>query len=356
MEVVRPKMKNFIKIISKWDVDSNKGKILKIDIEKLNEQILSPLTSLLSGKNPIQNLSSLAYYLGIQKIPFVNFLSLFYLFIKGIISHDILVEGAITFYKSLANITYNGEITTLLSHDVWEKQIKLSLKVERNWDTLKWKEMDRTIFQIPDHLNVPRSVSTLIDKKSDNEYEKVVIAFDNDQLNQDECDLPDRHQMNVLNPDIGMVIDSSQEGHKAIFSNITITNSVPYYEKNENLKVNTVEDNNESTTPKKGISVDVLFLTKLKISRQSSGKWIKGSAVLNQFTKELTLYFTNNQKIVLNADSGYYTWKHNWVQFRFINGLKLVIRTKGLSEINDRLKIVQFAMDCKLHYFEDINT
>ena len=356
-------MKFFIKLISNWESNERLERSTKISLEEFNTQIVTSLINLLKGENSIKSLSTLAFHLTMCRIPLVTFLSLFYMFTKGYIAHDVLVEGAISLYEQLSKLPFVGKIKTALTLSQWEDLIKISRSVKRKWKGLDWKIVDRGIFKRPEHEleYVPRSVSTLINKKNDKEYEKVTPIFLGEIVHQEV--LVNKAAMSSGKEDTSLAEkeDILKTSGSNIFNAqkvgaIKIQNDSQDMIQEEKLIVENLalcNDKETSLNKRKGMKIDCLFITKARTSKQATGKWIKCTLELNQFTKEMVLHFFNNQTVVLNVENGYYTWKNNWIQFRLINGLKAVLRTKGALEIKDHLKIVQFAMDCKCHYFED---
>eukprot|EP00835_Amoeboradix_gromovi_P001404 NODE_63_length_25098_cov_0.440498.p8 type:complete len:339 gc:universal NODE_63_length_25098_cov_0.440498:1266-250(-) len=334
-------MKKFIRTISNIDISRSSEKMLKIDIEELNNQIISSLVGLISGKDPVQNISYLAHYLTIYRVDLISFISLYYLFIQGSITHDMLVEGSTNFYEVLSSKPFNGQVPIFLSISEWMMAIKIPFLIKNRWSKLKWKAIDRSIFFQPEITRIPHSTSTLIEKKSFNDYEKVIPVFS----------MESPHLENKIEtPPSNLDAQNQEEQQKftEVFEGERIESlGVSKQSNTHNLQSN-------FSLHKNDIKVDVLFLTKAKTTIPIIGKWIRGTASLNEFSKEITLSFLNKKKVVLEVESSYYTWKSNWVQFRLINGLRLVLRCKGLFEIEERLKIVQFAMNCRCHYFEDM--
>ena len=292
---------------------------LKIDTDTLHPTLVNALVDLVNGLHPEKNLSILTYYLGTIKTTFISFIAMYYLFINDCIEEGVFLESSLIFYHTIYKSLSIDTIETIKSQDYWKKVIHVSRKSRKRWNSLKWPKVDKEFYQstiVNTQENIPRSVSTLIEKRQD-DYQKILPTFEikTDTVQLTHVSSPSAKEQDATSPSPNTVSISVKE--------------------------------------KSGIKVDVLFLTKLKITNQSTGKWLKSHAELNQFTKEITLKFSNAQKMSLSIENGYFTWKNNWVQFRLINGLKVILRSRGAFEIDDRLKIVQFAIDCKCHYFEE---
>eukprot|EP00834_Sanchytrium_tribonematis_P000187 NODE_4_length_77007_cov_1.156642.p27 type:complete len:329 gc:universal NODE_4_length_77007_cov_1.156642:52718-53704(+) len=328
-------MKSFILEISNLKEKDNKFERISITEQELDDKIILLLLELLNGKSPNQTLPGLVYYLSSQKSILLIVLSVYYQFIKSKVNYDVLLDTCLLVYGKYSQLPFAEKNQFAATISYWARQLRISRKVKWFWQLLPFRSVDRSLFDKIVEIEpiVPRSTSTLIDKKADISYEKVIPQFLN---------IPSKSQ--IIGSDKQEV--DSKNNLCGDSEEVSLTT-----EPTNGYEPSLDQVANKKIRPTTGLPVDVLFLTKSKMAKY--GKWIRATVVLNEFGKEIKLNFENGHVVPLVVENGYYTWKNSWVQFKLINGLRVILRFKGFFEIDNRLEVVQFAMDCKCQYFDD---